>query len=179
MNFSSSLVRARVPFGWALGVAALFLARPTMTSYLVGLVIAALGEVWRAWASGHLIKWKGLTRGGPYAWTRNPLYFGSLLIGVGFSVASARWEVGLLFVGFVVGVYLPVIRAEAARLARQYPEDYPDYARRVPLLLPRSPRGRRPLGEEAFDWRRFLENREHVTLLGWLAGALLLGLRMR
>jgi len=173
---SRSLVRARVPLGWALGLAALYLARPTTASYTAGLIVAALGEACRVWAAGHLTKWKGLTRSGPYAWTRNPLYLGSLFVGIGFALATARWEVGLLLAVFLAAVYVPVIRTEAARLAEKYTEEYAEFARQVPLFLPRPPR---QSSSGSFSWRRLVENREHVTVVGWLAGALLLWLRMR
>jgi hypothetical protein len=125
-----------------------------------------------------LNKWKGLTRSGPYAWTRNPLYVGSFLIGVGFSVATARWEIGLLMVAFFVGVYVPVMKAEAARLAEQYPDAYPGYARQVPLIIPWPRWGESGAQEGSFSWKKVVENREHVTVAGWLAGALLLWWRI-
>jgi len=175
---SESLVRARVPLSWALGLAGLLLARPTAVSYTVGLMVAAVGEIGRVWAAGYLVKWKGLTRNGPYAWTRNPLYLGSLIVGIGFAVATARWELGLLLVVFLLLVYVPVIKTEAARLAETYPEAYAEYAREVPLFLPRPPK-KTAANEDSFSWQRVLENREHVTLLGWFGTALLLWLRMR
>jgi protein-S-isoprenylcysteine O-methyltransferase Ste14 len=162
-RISEILVRLRVPLGWALGLVALLLARPNIASLAAGL---------------HLNKWKGLTRSGPYAWTRNPLYVGSFLIGVGFSVATARWEIGLLLVAFFVGVYLPVMKAEAARLAEQYPAAYPGYAHQVPLVIPWPRRGESAAQEGSFSWKKVVENREHVTVAGWLAGALLLWWRM-
>jgi protein-S-isoprenylcysteine O-methyltransferase Ste14 len=177
-RISEILVRLRVPLGWALGLVALLLARPNIASLAAGLAIAALGEGLRVWAAGHLNKWKGLTRSGPYAWTRNPLYVGSFLIGVGFSVATARWEIGLLLVAFFVGVYLPVMKAEAARLAEQYPAAYPGYAHQVPLVIPWPRRGESAAQEGSFSWKKVVENREHVTVAGWLAGALLLWWRM-
>jgi len=174
---SGSLVRARVPLGWALGLAALLLARPTPVTLAAGLLVAAVGEVVRVWAAGYLTKWKGLTRGGPYAWTRNPLYLGSVIVGIGFALATARWEVGALLAVFLLVVYVPVIRTEAGRLAEAYPETYAAYAKEVPLFWPRLPK-RVDAGAERFSWQRVLENKEHVTLLGWLATAFLLWLKM-
>lgn len=181
MSPSRRLVRFRVPASWALGLLALFLARPTPLHYIFGLGMAAVGEAVRVWAAGHLQKEGGITRSGPYVWTRNPLYLGSFLIGMGFAVATARWEVVLLLGVLVIGVYLPVIRTEAAQLGRQYPGVYAEYARQVPLILPRP--WRRPLrrgieSRQRFSWARTLVNREHVTLLGWLAVAALLGWKM-
>ena len=176
-NVSQGLTRARVPLGWALGLAALYLARPNGASLAVGLFVAGLGEACRIWAAGHLKRWKGLTRSGPYAWTRNPLYLGSLFVGIGFALAAARWEVGVLLVVLLAAVYRPVIQTESARLAETYPEAYADYAREVPLFFPRPPK-KSAASQGSFSWRRVLDNREHVSLAGWFAAALLLWLRM-
>jgi protein-S-isoprenylcysteine O-methyltransferase Ste14 len=177
-KLSRVLTRLRVPLGWVLGIGAVALARPTVVSYAAGLVIAAIGEVVRVWAAGHLHKWKGITRSGPYAWTRNPLYLGSFLVGLGFAVATARWEVGLLLVVLIAGVYIPVMKSEAARLAEQHPETYPEYARKVPLLIPRALTRETRSEQRRFSWPRVRENREHVTVVGWLVGAALLWWRM-
>ena len=172
------LVRLRVPFGWLVGLMAVWLARPTPTSLVTGLTCAAVGESIRIWASGHLVKWKGLTRSGPYRRTRNPLYLGSFLVGIGFAVATARWEVGVLLVALLSGVYPPVMTAEVARLTEAHPDTYPDYAREVPLLLPVPGRRASSVQGGAFSWEKVKENREHVTVLGCLAAGLLLWWRM-
>jgi protein-S-isoprenylcysteine O-methyltransferase Ste14 len=177
-RLSGVLVRLRVPFGWVLGLSAGWLARPTPISLAIGLTLAVVGESIRIWAAGYLVKWKGLTRSGPYRRTRNPLYLGSFLVGIGFAVATARWEVGTLLVAFLLGVYLPVMKAEAAKLTEAHPDAYPDYAREVPLLLPLPGRWASSAQERAFSWKRVNENREHVTVLGCLAASLLLWWRM-
>ena len=50
-----------------------------------------LGLVIRALASGHLQKNEQLATAGPYAYTRNPLYLGSLILAIGFALASRSW----------------------------------------------------------------------------------------
>src|SRR5258706_16263477 len=62
----------------------------------------------RAWATGHLRKNDALAVTGPYAYTRNPLYLGSFLIGVGFTIASGRFVLGFLFAALFLGIYVPV-----------------------------------------------------------------------
>jgi len=175
---SRYLVRLRVPLSWALGLAALLLARPTPILFGSGLAVAFLGELLRTWAAGHLVKGSGLTRSGPYSWTRNPLYLGNTMIGLGFSVATGRWELCLALVVLLAGVYIPVIFTEARHLAKESPEIYMEYARIVPLFIPK-PWNRAPWGSERrFSWERMRVNREHVTWAGWLAGALLLWWKM-
>src|SRR5207245_11218719 len=80
--------RWRVPLGYPTAALCLWLARPASRSILVGSVVAALGLLIRAAAAGHLRKREALAHSGPYAHTRNPLYFGSALIAAGFAGAS-------------------------------------------------------------------------------------------
>lgn len=128
------------------------------------------------WAAGHLDKDQVLTRSGPYRWTRNPLYFGSLFVGVGFALATGLpllvVGVGLLF----ALVYVPVMRREARRLSERHPEAYREFAASVPLFLPRPPRGEAVSG--AFSWSRAHRNREDWTFLGVVLVALALGAKL-
>src|ERR1700751_5187443 len=86
--------RIRVPLGFVSAVLYFWLARPTWRFLVFGSVLIVLGLVIRALASGHVRKNEALATTGPYAYTRNPLYLGSLLIGIGFAVAARRWGVG-------------------------------------------------------------------------------------
>ena len=72
------------------------------------------GLLIRALASGHVRKNEALATSGPYAYTRNPLYLGSLLMGVGFAVAARSWWVGIALVVMFLAIYMPVIRDEEA-----------------------------------------------------------------
>ena len=68
-----------------------WLARPTWRSIALGAIVFVPGLLVRALASGHVQKNEALATSGPYAYTRNPLYLGSLLIGVGFAIAARSW----------------------------------------------------------------------------------------
>lgn len=162
------LVRLRVPMGFLLGVTALLLSRPTKMSLLAGVLPAALGVGYRAWAAGHLRKNECLATGGPYAYTRNPLYFGSFLLGLGFAVASGVPVVAAIFILFYLGVYWPVMQTEAEHMRRLFPEQYPAYSRDVPLFWPRFkawPGG----AKSSFDPRLYLRYREYRALIGMVA----------
>lgn len=124
-----------------------------------------MGETLRLWASGYLEKDRRLATGGPYAWTRNPLYLGSFLVGLGFILATGKLVLLPVLAALFAIVYLPVMRREAARLETAFPAEYPGYAARVPLLVPRLPRegGFRGTG---FSWAQVRSNREPVTVVG-------------
>lgn len=157
--------RIRVPLGFLFAAVYLWLARPDWASIGVGAVVALLGVALRAAASGHVRKNEQLTTTGPYAVTRNPLYLGSIIIGIGFAAAArSAWIAGLLVVMFAA-IYVPVIRAEEEFLRGRFPE-FDEYARRVPRLLPRI--GRADSGE-GFSGELYLQHREYNALIGTLA----------
>ena len=162
---SKTIARWRVPIGWLIGLLALWLAEPTGGYLLVGVLVAAIGEALRLWASGYLEKDRRLATGGPYAWTRNPLYLGSLFVGLGFTLATGRMFLLFVLVALFAAIYFPVMKREAARLEAAFPGDYSLYASRVPLLLPRVPR-EGDARESSFSWSQVWVNREPVTVLG-------------
>ena len=125
-----------VPLGFLFAVLYFWLARPSWRSLAFGAIGVVLGLLIRALASGHVRKNEALATSGPYAYTRNPLYLGSLLMGLGFAVAARSWWVGVALVVMFVAIYLPVIRDEEAFLRRTFPE-FEEYSRRVPRMLPR------------------------------------------
>jgi len=158
--------RIRVPLGFALAVLYVWLAKPTVTSMLVGAVLVIPGLVIRALASGHVQKNEQLTTSGPYAYTRNPLYLGSLLLAIGFAIAGWSWWTGAALVVFFLAVYLPVIRAEEAFLRSRFPE-FENYFRSVPRLFPRLTAFGHSTG--AFSWELYWKHREYNAVLGVVA----------
>ncbi len=156
--------RIRVPLGFLFAVLYFWLARPAWQSMALGAIVAVPGLLIRALASGHVRKNESLATSGPYAYTRNPLYLGSLLIGLGFAVAARSWWVGVALVVMFFAIYLPVIRDEEAFLRKTFPE-FDEYARRVPRMFPRltSASGE---GSAGFSWDLYLKHREYNALLG-------------
>ena len=126
----------------------------------------------RAWAAGHIRKNAALAVSGPYAHTRNPLYLGSFILGLGFTIAAANVWLILLFAGLFLGIYLPVMRIEAGDVAALFPAEYPQYADNVPLLVPRitawKEETKNPLPNK-FDFSLYLKYREYRAALGLLA----------
>lgn len=139
------------------------LARPRPWSLLSGFALALAGEAVRLWASGHIEKTRTLATGGPYAHTRNPLYLGSTMMAAGIALAAASPWAAPAVAGYLLAFYPAVIREEAAFLAERFSPAYRDWAREVPLFLPRlfpaGPRGTR------FTWERVRRNREWRALL--------------
>ncbi len=164
--YADLAARLRVPFGFVLLAAFIWLSSPTPQSLLFGLPVSVLGLWLRAWAAGHLAKNQILTTGGPFAWVRNPLYLGTLTAAAGIAIASRSAPLAFLFAVFFLLLYLPAIELEEQHL-RQLFAGFEDYAARVPMLLPRPPRGR---SAARFQWPLYRRNQEYKALLGFLLG---------
>ena len=173
-----NLQRLRVPLGFIFALLYLLLARPVFGWWLIGIATASIGLGVRVWAAGHLRKWQQLAISGPYRFTRNPLYLGSSLIGSGFSIASDESFLLVLFLILFVAVYVPVMRREEKDLLTLYGSDYKTYSQQVPLFFPKCTQSSGPTNRSIFSWRRVLANREYNAILGCLALALFLYLRL-
>ena len=148
--------------------AALFVlfAKPRPATLIAGAIVSVVGLALRAWSAGHIRKNDALATSGPYAYTRNPLYLGSFLLGLGFTIASARWPLAILFVALFLGIYFPVMRVETSTLAELFGENYQRYAREVPLFLPHLTRYRDEAPGKRFDASLYLRYREYQAALG-------------
>ena len=162
-SWSKIARRIRVPLGFATAAAYIFLSRPTTTSIAIGTIVALLGLAIRALASGHVRKNEVLTTTGPYAYTRNPLYLGSLVLAIGLVAASRSWWIALIVVLLFFAIYLPVIRSEEDFLRSKFPE-FADYERNVPKLFPRL---RPPVSSAtSFSWHLYWKHREYNAAIG-------------
>lgn len=177
--------RIRVPMGFLFAAFFLWRARPSAASLVFSLVLVAPGILLRAYASGYVKKNSSLTVTGPYAYTRNPLYLGSMMAAFGFALASRSiWVVILLAVLFGI-IYVPTILSEEKFLRSVFPQ-FDAYAQRVPRLFPRLTPARleeagQDGGEGSFSKALYLKHREYNALLGAGAiyAALIAGLLLR
>jgi hypothetical protein len=136
LTYSEIAKSLRLPLGFVFGISYLIFANPTPLTLGVGGAIALIGVIIRGWASGHISKNERLATTGPYAHTRNPLYFGSFLIAAGFAIA-AHWALLLVVVAFFVLIYAPTMQRERANIAGRFPEAYEAYSANVPAFVPR------------------------------------------
>ena len=109
-----------------------------------GALLAGFAAAVRTWATAYLrteiVHDKSLHSGqvvadGPFRYTRNPLYFGSLFLAAGMGVMASR--LGWVFI--VCGVWVlqyRLIRREEAELLKDQGESYRRYFAAVPRLLP-------------------------------------------
>lgn len=165
-NFFS---RWRVRLGYPLAVAVLWFARPTPRGILLGALIGIFGLGLRAYAAGYLHKQEVLTVGGPYAYTRNPLYLGSAILALGAGVAAHSWVSGGVLLLYFVVFYPVVMRREEKELLVRHGAAFQEYALAVPLFLPRLRAAKLP-GEStgAFSFSQYLKNHEWQASLGFV-----------
>lgn len=172
--------RIRVPLGFAFAAIFLWRAQPTIRTMLLSLLLVLPGVWLRAYAAGYVRKNEELTRTGPYAYTRNPLYLGSVLIAFGFAAAAANWLILIALMLLFAAIYIPTIQSEETYLRGHFP-DFDEYAAKVPRLLPRLTPAAFPAHRNAsggrFSAERWQHHREYNALMG--AGAIYLALVVR
>jgi len=180
LTWTEWVKRKRVPLGFLFAALYLAFARPTPLTLMVGIPIALIGLLIRAWASGHIVKNDRLATTGPYAHTRNPLYFGSFLLAAGFAIAW-HWSLLLIVIAFFAAVYAPTMQKERANISGRYPEAYAEWEKNVPAFVPRPIPWRSPgqTGSDAFSFPLYKRHGEWRAALGFVATVAWLITRMR
>jgi protein-S-isoprenylcysteine O-methyltransferase Ste14 len=171
--YADAVAKLRVPAGFVMVAAFAYFSHPTLRSLAIGLPISACGLALRAWAAGHLAKNQRLAVSGPYSFTRNPLYLGTLLTALGLAAGARSAALALLFASLFLLVYLPAIELEEQHLRKILP-GYDAFADRVPILIPRWPA---KFGPDRFSRALYWKNREYQALTGWAIGLVWLGVR--
>jgi len=175
--FFNIFVKYRVTWGFFLGVVFVWFADPTKTSILVGLIPAVLGEAIRTWSSGTIVKNQILTTVGPYAMTRNPLYVGNFLLGLGVAAMGGEIALVVLFTVFFLSVYSALIKKEEKYLLERYGDGFFDYCRKVPRFFPKLSW---PLPTAPYDGlRMWKKHKEWKAWLGLYAAVLFLLIKAR
>jgi protein-S-isoprenylcysteine O-methyltransferase Ste14 len=169
-------IKWRVRVGYPVGIAAFWFARPQWNWLLCGVGVAICGLLLRGYAAGHLRKHKQLAVSGPYAFTRNPLYLGSVLLAAGFSVASHSWISAALLAAYLAIFYPVVIRREQAELKTLYGDAFVNYASQVPAFWPRLTPA--VASTEHFSWPLYRQNREYEAAIGLAVAMAILWLLM-
>ena len=162
-------VRWRVRLGYPLAIVVLYFSRPTPRSILFGALAGVLGLSIRACAAGYLHKQEVLTVTGPYAHTRNPLYLGSAILALGAGIATRSWFSALILIAYFTVFYSIVMRREANELQLRHGAAFEEYARAVPLFIPRLTAAKLP-GNSAgsFSFSQYKKNHEWEAAVGFL-----------
>lgn len=166
-GIAAVFARMRVPLGFIVAAAVLWLSQPNPRSLAIGALVAAIGEALRIWAAGHLDKGREVTQSGPYRMTRHPLYAGSAIIAVGLAIASARGVVAALIAAYVAIAIGSAVRHEEASMRAAFGDEYEAYAesRATPV-------------ERPFSFTRAMTiNKEYKAVAGLAAVAAILAVK--
>ncbi len=161
---SAFLQKWRVRLGHLFAVCIVVFATPRLSTLAAGTVTALIGEAIRIYSAGVIDKNTTLSRTGPYAYTRNPLYLGSFFMYLGFCIASGNVYITASFFIFFFVVYYATILREEAFLRGKFGERYEVFCAEVPRFFPR-PVPTRGEGTARFEWRRMMGNKEHEGLI--------------
>jgi protein-S-isoprenylcysteine O-methyltransferase Ste14 len=136
-------------------------AAASLAAIIAGTVLVLAGSGLRLWAAGHMgAKGEDLAATGPYAHTRNPLYMGTIIAGLGFCLASGLWWSYILIFSLFTLFYIPTIISEERLMAERHGETYRDYARHVPRF---SWRIASHVRSGAFSFGRAVMHKEHLV----------------
>jgi protein-S-isoprenylcysteine O-methyltransferase Ste14 len=124
-----------MPLAGQILVALLTAAIAAISVWLVLVAVRTLGRQWAVQAQ--IVEGHRLVLEGPYRWVRNPIYTGMFGMLVATGLAFATWQMLLAaVVVHLVGFFLRV-RVEEKLLLAQFGQEFEEYKRRVPVLLPR------------------------------------------
>ena len=107
--------------------------------FLTGCFLAGIASLGRLWCSLYIVgyKTKRLIVSGPYSICRHPLYFFSMLGGIGAGLATETITIPVLIL-IAFALYYPyVIRFEENKLNALYGSEYEEYVRTVPQFWPK------------------------------------------
>jgi protein-S-isoprenylcysteine O-methyltransferase Ste14 len=160
-----------IPFLFAM----VLFAVPTSTTILCGFTLSVLGESLRYWGvayAGSLTRVTGsvgapeVVVAGPFAYLRNPLYVGNVLMYCGIGVmanALAPWLV-IIALAYFSFQYSMIVSLEEEFLEKEFGEGYLEFKRHVPRFFPRLSPYRAPAQDhQKPDWSEGLRS-ERRTL---------------
>lgn len=144
-----------------------------LTDYkvLLGLGLVFSGLALRSWAAGTLHKRTELTMSGPYGLVRHPLYTGSFMMMVGFCQLIDDRENIWFVMGPILALYIYRAINEEKFLANKFPNQWADFARKVPRFFPRR------LPKQLFstwDLKQWIHNREYQAVSAVVLGLIAL-----
>ncbi|MBN2398962.1 MAG: isoprenylcysteine carboxylmethyltransferase family protein [Candidatus Aminicenantes bacterium] len=157
---TEKLIKYRSFIGFLCLVAILWLATPSSWSIFSGFLLMMAGMFFRGWSSGYIDKDRELATQGPYSLTRNPLYFGSFILGLGIAVAGNNIITYLIFAVYYFTFFTFLIAIERKRMRKRFGSKYEAWARESNLFIPKIKR----IGKSDFNIAFYMKNREYRVL---------------
>jgi len=153
----------RIQFGYIIFLLFIFFSEYRAGFFISGIILSLIGIIWRLWASGIIIKSRSVASSGPYLLCRHPLYFGSFIMGLGFSLICGKIIFVILFLMFFYISYFPLMKDEEKKMLKLFGNEYSEYMRSVPMFFPR----RITSGLTGFSWKQVIKNKEYRAWIGY------------
>ena len=163
----------------------LIFAKPTVASLIIGFLLALTGEAVRFWGvsiAGTETRTTGpvgatnLIIDGPFAYVRNPLYVGNMLMYIGVGIMSFALMPYLLIVAyaFFLVQYTMIVTREEEHLHTAFGDEYDRYVANVPRFVPRLRpyAGQHSFHRDADLSRGLLSERRTLQAFGILTAAI-------
>lgn len=169
MNLSHRLNRSfkpRFAIIYPFGILVILYGYTSASSLSAGIGYVIAGMLIRLWSNGYAIKNDKLTTSGPYAFVRNPLYLGTFLICIGFSILLNMGWIGVAFIAALTFIYYQTINSEQGMLLAKFGDAYKNYTAKVPAMIPcLNPYAQ---GEKwPFNLKRLIDSKEHKVVF-WM-----------
>ncbi|MFH1441490.1 MAG: isoprenylcysteine carboxylmethyltransferase family protein [Candidatus Omnitrophota bacterium] len=158
--------KLRFAIMYPFGIFVIIFANSDDKSIMAGIWFILAGLFIRLWANGYAIKMEKLTTSGPYAFVRHPLYLGTMLLVIGFTIMLKIYYIGALFIFLGIWVYSRTVKKEETMLADRFKDVYLDYKKSVPAIIPAIFPYKK--GEKwGFSFKRLIKNQEYKLLI-WM-----------
>ncbi len=152
---------------------------------LVGIALSLIGQTIRIANVGlvyiirggksHKVYAEQLVTAGLYSHVRNPMYVGNTFLLAGLVIASNSWVFAIGGTLLALAVHFGIIVAEEHFLRGKFGQQYVDYCRRVPRLVPRLAGLRDTLRGVTFNWPRVVD-KEYMEPVDWLSATAIVSL---
>jgi len=154
------MIRYRAMIGTVCLIVILLLSTPTPKSIFLGFLFIIAGMFFRGWSSGYINKDKELATEGPYSLTRNPLYFGSFILGCGVVIACNNLIALFTFLAYFSIFFTFLIAIERKRMREKFGAQYDAWAKSANIFIPRL----KKIKTANFNISYYMKNKEYRVL---------------
>jgi protein-S-isoprenylcysteine O-methyltransferase Ste14 len=159
-------------------------AQPTMASILIGLCLLVIGEGIRLWGvslAGSETRTTGpvggsvLVTSGPFAYVRNPLYLGNMLIYFGVGIMANTPLLAIIALIYFFFQYTMIVSLEEEALVRLFGPEYIQYVEAVPRFVPTFKKYQGKSSTQPYlDWKRGMKSERRTLQAATLITLILL-----
>ncbi len=159
-KFKKYFERYRAFFGIVSLLIVLFIAKPNAKSIVIGFVFMMIGTFFRAWASGFINKNSELATNGPYALSRNPLYFGNFILGIGIAITANNLYAYIIFTLYYFIFFPALMIIETKRMRKKFGDKYEKWSKGLNSFFPSI----KKIDLSGFNIAYYMKNKEYKVI---------------